>query len=439
MDRGDLVPDDVTIEMVKLRLHEDDAERRLPARRLPAHRAAGRGARRRPARAGHQARRRARAGRRRRRGHPPALRPAHLPQLQPHLARRLRPAGRSPGVCDIDGGELFQRDDDQAETIANRLAVYADSTAPLVAYYASRGVLVGIDATGPVDDVTRARHRRAALVPRRLTGAPRRRPRGVTVKDAEQVELMRAAGLVVARTLQRVLAGGAAGRDHRQLDALAGAEHPRRGRGALLPRLPRLPRLDLRLGRRRRSCTASRRRRGSCRRACCCPIDCGAILDGWHGDAAVTVPVGECAPEVLALSAVTEQAMWAGLAAVRPGRAPVRHRRGGRARRAPARLRPARGLHRARHRHLHARAAERAEPRAGAARARDGARGRHRARGRADGRARQPRRRRARRRLDGRHPRRAAGRALGAHRRGHAGRAVGAHRPRRRRAGLAGV
>jgi adenylate kinase len=59
-----------------------------------------------------------------------------------------------PGVCDLDGGELFQRDDDQAETIANRLAVYASQTAPLVAYYAGRGVLVGIDATGPVDDVT---------------------------------------------------------------------------------------------------------------------------------------------------------------------------------------------------------------------------------------------------------------------------------------------
>lgn len=59
-----------------------------------------------------------------------------------------------PGVCDIDGGELYQRDDDKAETIANRLAVYAESTAPLVAYYAERGLLVGIDATGPVDDVT---------------------------------------------------------------------------------------------------------------------------------------------------------------------------------------------------------------------------------------------------------------------------------------------
>jgi methionyl aminopeptidase len=48
-------------------------------------------------------------------------------------------------------------------------------------------------------------------------------------------------------------------------------------------------------------------------------IDCGAILGGWHGDAAVTVPVGSCAPELLALSEVTEQAMWAGLAAARDG------------------------------------------------------------------------------------------------------------------------
>jgi adenylate kinase len=58
------------------------------------------------------------------------------------------------GVCDLDQGELYQRDDDKPETIENRLEVYDDQTAPLIAYYAGRGVLVGIDATGPVDDVT---------------------------------------------------------------------------------------------------------------------------------------------------------------------------------------------------------------------------------------------------------------------------------------------
>ena len=58
------------------------------------------------------------------------------------------------GVCDICGGELFQRDDDKAETIAERLKVYARDTSPLVDYYGAQGKLVGIDATGPVEDVT---------------------------------------------------------------------------------------------------------------------------------------------------------------------------------------------------------------------------------------------------------------------------------------------
>jgi adenylate kinase len=57
-------------------------------------------------------------------------------------------------VCDRCGGELFQRDDDKPETVAKRLHVYAEQTAPLVDFYASQGKLVGIDATGPVEDVT---------------------------------------------------------------------------------------------------------------------------------------------------------------------------------------------------------------------------------------------------------------------------------------------
>jgi adenylate kinase len=58
------------------------------------------------------------------------------------------------GKCDDCGGQLFQRDDDKSETVRHRLEVYAEQTAPLIAYYAEKGVLVGIDATGPVDDVT---------------------------------------------------------------------------------------------------------------------------------------------------------------------------------------------------------------------------------------------------------------------------------------------
>lgn len=58
------------------------------------------------------------------------------------------------GVCDHCGGELFQRDDDKPGTVRHRLEVYAAQTAPLISFYAEKGILVGIDATGPVDDVT---------------------------------------------------------------------------------------------------------------------------------------------------------------------------------------------------------------------------------------------------------------------------------------------
>jgi adenylate kinase len=57
-------------------------------------------------------------------------------------------------TCDDDGSELFQRDDDREETIRHRLEVYQDQTAPLIAYYADQTILLGVDATGPVEEVT---------------------------------------------------------------------------------------------------------------------------------------------------------------------------------------------------------------------------------------------------------------------------------------------
>jgi adenylate kinase len=63
-------------------------------------------------------------------------------------------APTNEGSCDRCGAELFQRDDDKADTIARRLVEYAEKTAPLVDYYGAQGKLVGIDATGPVEDVT---------------------------------------------------------------------------------------------------------------------------------------------------------------------------------------------------------------------------------------------------------------------------------------------
>jgi adenylate kinase len=59
-----------------------------------------------------------------------------------------------PGTCDDCGGELFQRDDDREETIRHRLEVYQEQTSPLVSFYADEGTLLGLDATGPVDEIT---------------------------------------------------------------------------------------------------------------------------------------------------------------------------------------------------------------------------------------------------------------------------------------------
>jgi adenylate kinase len=58
------------------------------------------------------------------------------------------------GLCDRCGGVLYQRDDDKAETVSERLRVYARDTSPLGDFYGAQGKLVGIDATGPVEDVT---------------------------------------------------------------------------------------------------------------------------------------------------------------------------------------------------------------------------------------------------------------------------------------------
>ena len=59
-----------------------------------------------------------------------------------------------PSICDDCGGELFQRDDDREETIRHRLEVYQQQTSPLISFYADEGILLGIDATGPVDEIT---------------------------------------------------------------------------------------------------------------------------------------------------------------------------------------------------------------------------------------------------------------------------------------------
>lgn len=58
------------------------------------------------------------------------------------------------GICPVCGGELYQREDDRPEAVMNRLKVYEEQTAPLVAYYQSQGKLVEINGMQNVEEVT---------------------------------------------------------------------------------------------------------------------------------------------------------------------------------------------------------------------------------------------------------------------------------------------
>jgi adenylate kinase len=151
MDAGDLVPDEVTIGMVTDRLTHDDATEGFLLDGFPrnVHQAevldellAAKG----------------------------AAVDVVLELVVDEVVRRLsgrrtcRRCGHvwhldfdppaTAGQCDRCGGELFQRDDDSEDTIRHRLEVYADQTSPLIGYYGDRGQLRGVDAAGPVEDVT---------------------------------------------------------------------------------------------------------------------------------------------------------------------------------------------------------------------------------------------------------------------------------------------
>ena len=57
------------------------------------------------------------------------------------------------GVCDKCNGELYQRDDDNEETVGNRLKVYAEQTQPLIEYYQGKGLLRPIDGVGKISEI----------------------------------------------------------------------------------------------------------------------------------------------------------------------------------------------------------------------------------------------------------------------------------------------
>lgn len=62
---------------------------------------------------------------------------------------------KEAGVCDLDGGELFQREDDTEETVAKRIEVYQNQTEPLISFYKEKGILSDVNGTQPIEKVSK--------------------------------------------------------------------------------------------------------------------------------------------------------------------------------------------------------------------------------------------------------------------------------------------
>jgi adenylate kinase len=76
-------------------------------------------------------------------------------RAQGHIYHQRFSPPKQSGICDIDGSELYQRDDDKEETVTKRIRVYFEQTMPLVEYYRASGKLIEIDGTQPVEQVTK--------------------------------------------------------------------------------------------------------------------------------------------------------------------------------------------------------------------------------------------------------------------------------------------
>ena len=61
---------------------------------------------------------------------------------------------KKSGVCDVDGSQLYQREDDTAETVKRRIQVYFTQTAPLISYYRGHGLLSEVDGSQTIEKVT---------------------------------------------------------------------------------------------------------------------------------------------------------------------------------------------------------------------------------------------------------------------------------------------
>jgi len=75
-------------------------------------------------------------------------------KAQGHIFNEKSNPPRKPGICDLDGSELYQRDDDKAETVTRRIQVYFAQTAPLIEYYRERKLLSEINGARPIEQVS---------------------------------------------------------------------------------------------------------------------------------------------------------------------------------------------------------------------------------------------------------------------------------------------
>ena len=75
-------------------------------------------------------------------------------KAQGHIFHEKFSPPKNPGVCDLDGSGLYQREDDKAGTVTRRIQVYFTQTAPLISYYRDRGLLSEIDGARPIEQVS---------------------------------------------------------------------------------------------------------------------------------------------------------------------------------------------------------------------------------------------------------------------------------------------
>ncbi|MBK0866379.1 MAG: type I methionyl aminopeptidase [Saccharopolyspora sp.] len=146
-----------------------------------------------------------------------------------------------------------------------------------------------------------------------------RRGKGIELKSAGEIEAMRAAGLVVARALAAVSAAAKPGVSTGELDEIA--EQTIRDARAV-------PSFQGYHGFPASICTSLNEKvvhgipskSEVLAEGDLLSVDCGAILEGWHGDSAVSIGVGELSSRDRALSEATRKAMWAGLQRAEPGK-----------------------------------------------------------------------------------------------------------------------